>query len=56
MKLFARAVATGFALALGSALFRKVADQIGLGDKKDKPIDPDPLTADGATDPGLRRS
>ncbi len=55
MKFFARAVATGFALALGSALFKKVADQMGLGDKNKKD-DPDPLTADGATDPALRHS
>jgi len=56
MKFFVRAVATGFALALGSALFKKVADQVGLGDKKGRKDDPDPLTADGATDPALRHS
>jgi hypothetical protein len=33
MKQFARAITTGFALALGAALFRKVSKKIGLDDK-----------------------
>jgi hypothetical protein len=56
MKLFVRAVVTGFALSLGSALFKKVASQLGLGDDKDKDKradTPDVAAQDGATDPGL---
>jgi hypothetical protein len=59
MKLFVRAVVTGFALSLGSALFKKVSAQLGLDDKpKDKSRDaaPDVTTQDGATDPGLQHS
>ncbi len=33
MKSFARAVTTGFALALGAAVFRKVAKKLGLDEK-----------------------
>ena len=33
MKAFARAVSTGFAMALGAAVFRKVAKKLGLDDK-----------------------
>jgi hypothetical protein len=33
MKSFARAVTTGFALAMGAAIFRKVAKKLGLDDK-----------------------
>jgi hypothetical protein len=33
MKTFARAVVSGFAFSLGSALFRKVAPKLGLEDK-----------------------
>jgi len=54
MKLFVRAVVTGFALSLGSALFKKVQGHLGLGDDKDKAKDTDKVNAqDGATDPGL---
>jgi hypothetical protein len=59
MKLFARAVVTGFALAMGSALFKKIAKQIGLDDdgtkaKSDKDTDQEAVNrGDGATDPGL---
>jgi hypothetical protein len=55
MTFFVRAVATGFALSLGSALFKKVQSQLGLGD--DKAADKDrekTLNQDGATDPNLR--
>lgn len=31
MKLFLRAVVTGFAWSLGSALFKKIQRQVGLG-------------------------
>lgn len=57
MNLFVRAVVTGFALSLGSALFKKVQNHIGLGDDKDKDKaknDADKVNKqDGATDPGL---
>ena len=56
MKVFVRAIVTGFALSLGAALFKKVAPKLGLGEKPDKKDDPaaDVTTRDGATDPGLR--
>jgi hypothetical protein len=52
MKFFVKAVVTGFALSLGSAIFKKVQRKIGLGE-------PDKATAeavkqDGATDPNLQ--
>lgn len=57
VKFFVRAVATGFALSLGSALFKKVQSQLGLDDKdkdKDKTKESDKVNKqDGATDPGL---
>jgi len=55
MKLFVRAVVTGFALSLGSALFKKVQDRLGLGEPKDnkKSGEPDAVRQDGATDPKL---
>jgi len=54
MKFFVRAIVTGFALSLGSALFKKLAPQLGLDDKKDKDKDSERVNAqDGATDPGL---
>jgi len=55
MKFFVRAIVTGFALSLGSALFKKIAPQLGLDDKKDKKDDADQVNAqDGASDPGLQ--
>jgi hypothetical protein len=36
MQLFVRAVVTGFGMALGGALFRKVARRIGLDEPDDK--------------------
>jgi len=53
MKFFVRAIVTGFALSLGSALFKKLAPQLGLDDKKDKDKDEQVNAQDGATDPGL---
>lgn len=54
MKFFVRAIVTGFALSLGSALFKKLAPQLGLDDKKDKEKADEQVNAqDGATDPGL---
>jgi hypothetical protein len=52
MKFFVKAVVTGFALSLGSALFKKIQRKLGLGE-------PDRATAetvkqDGATDPNLQ--
>jgi hypothetical protein len=34
MNVFVRAVVTGFGFSLGAALFRKVADKLGLNDDK----------------------
>jgi len=51
MKFFLRTVVTGFALSLGSALFKKVQKKIGLGD--DNKPQPDAIKQDGATDPNL---
>ena len=65
MKFFVRAVVTGFALSLGSALFKKIQDRIGLGEKakddgkdedKDKKSDSELARQDAATDPSLQRS
>ena len=59
VKFVVRAVATGFCLSLGSALFKKVQSHLGLGDDKDKDKDSktkesDKVNAqDGATDPSL---
>ena len=58
MKFFVKAVITGFALSLGSALFKKIQRQLGLDDDKDKDKDkatPDAVKQDGATDPGLQQ-
>jgi hypothetical protein len=55
MMFFARAVATGFALSLGSALFKKVQKQLGLDEKNDKAAD-ETNKQDGATDPNLQTS
>lgn len=56
MQFFVRAVVTGFALSLGSALFKKVQGRLGLDESKDKAKnEADKVTTqDGATDPGLR--
>ena len=52
MKFFVKAVVTGFALSLGSALFKKVQTKLGLGDEA-KPT-AEVIKQDGATDPNLR--
>lgn len=54
MKFFVKAIVTGFALSLGSALFKKVQDHLGLGDAKDKST-PEAVKQDGATDPNLQQ-
>lgn len=53
MKFFVRAIVTGFALSLGSALFKKLAPQLGLDDKEKAKADDQVNAQDGATDPGL---
>lgn len=35
MKILVRAVISGFGFSLGAALFKKVADKLGLSDEKD---------------------
>ena len=45
MKILVRAVVSGFGFSLGAALFKKVADRLGLGDKSSAEraeIRPDP--------------
>jgi len=54
MKFFVKAVLTGFALSLGSALFKKVQRHIGLGESNDKASPPEAVKQDGATDPNLQ--
>jgi hypothetical protein len=53
MKLFVKAVVTGFALSLGSALFKKVQRHLGLDE--DPKATPEAVKQDGATDPGLQK-
>lgn len=53
MKFFVKAVVTGFALSLGSALFKKVQRKIGLGEDSAKSSS-EVIKQDGATDPNLR--
>jgi len=54
MKFFVKAIVTGFALSLGSALFKKVQRHLGLDDENAKAA-PDAVKQDGATDPGLQQ-
>ena len=54
MKFFVKAVVTGFALSLGSALFKKVQKHLGLEDEKDKAA-PEAVRQDGGTDPHLQQ-
>lgn len=54
MKFFVKAVVTGFALSLGSALFKKVQKHLGLEDEKERAA-PEAVRQDGATDPGLQQ-
>jgi hypothetical protein len=50
LKFFAKTVVTGFALALGAAIFKRVSKELGLDDK---PVPPGTAAGDAATDPGL---
>jgi hypothetical protein len=52
MKFFVKAVVTGFALSLGSALFKKVQKKLGLAEDDSK-ASGEVIKQDGATDPGL---
>jgi hypothetical protein len=55
MKFLVRAIVTGFALSLGSALFKKIAPSLGLDDKAKEKDESDRVNAqDGASDPGLQ--
>jgi hypothetical protein len=51
MKFFLKAVITGFAWSLGSALFKKIQRQVGLGDPAEKNAE---IKQDGASDPDLQ--
>ena len=50
MRIFVRAIATGFALSMGSAIFKKVADKMGLDNEEPKPeetpVDPADLAGE----------
>lgn len=50
MGVFIRAVVTGFGFSLGSALFKRVSNKLGLADPDPKAPDPD--SADGGGDDG----
>ena len=54
MHFFVRAVVYGFALSLGSALFKKVQDRIGLGENKDKKSSEPEAVREAAPDPKLQ--
>jgi len=56
MKLFVRAIVTGFGLAIGAAIFRKVSPLVGLDDKAKPKNDDEIQRGDGGTDPALRHS
>ena len=51
VKFFVRTVATGFALSLGAAIYKKLAKQLGLDDNDEKTKQVN--QQDAATDPGL---
>ena len=53
MKFFVKGVVYGFALSLGSALFKKIQRRIGLGEPEDK-TNAEVVKRDGATDPNLQ--
>jgi hypothetical protein len=57
MKFFVKAVVSGFALSLGSALFKKVQRKLGLADEtgETEKATPEVIKQDGATDPGLQQ-
>jgi hypothetical protein len=58
VKLLVKAVITGFGLGLGGAVFKKVQNRIGLGER-DKKADAEAETVargDGATDPELQQA
>lgn len=49
MRFFVKAVATGFALSMGGALFKKLSKKIGLDDDS-KPDDPTKKMSDSDLD------
>lgn len=58
MGFFVRGVVYGFALSLGSALFKKVQPHIGLAEDQDKnkKSEPEVVRQDGAPEPKLEGS
>lgn len=57
MKLLVRAIVTGFGLSLGGAIYKKVAQRLGLDDdSKAKDREKTVQRQDGATDPSLQTS
>ncbi|MGE0548592.1 MAG: hypothetical protein AB7O24_25760 [Kofleriaceae bacterium] len=55
MKIFVRAVVTGFGLSLGSALYKRLAKKLGFDDEAAAAAQP-VVKQDGVTDPGLNPS
>ncbi|MGE0868837.1 MAG: hypothetical protein AB7P03_09750 [Kofleriaceae bacterium] len=51
MKIFVRAVVTGFGLSLGSALYKRLAKRLGFDEEA--AASPPVVKQEGATDPGL---
>lgn len=54
MGFFVRAIATGFAMSLGAALFKKVAPQLGLAEDKKATKDADATPPEAGTEPALQ--
>lgn len=54
MGFFVRAVATGFAMSLGAALFKKVAPQFGLAEDKKAGKDADTAPPEDGAEPVLQ--
>jgi hypothetical protein len=53
MKFIVKAIVYGFAFTLGAALFKKIQQQIGLGDPNAKPT-AEAIKPDGASDSNLQ--
>lgn len=52
MRVFIRAVITGFGLAVGKALYDKVSERLGFESKRDEPQQPPPVVpSDDGGDP-----
>ncbi len=54
MGFFVRAIATGFAMSLGAALFKKVAPQLGLAEDQKSSKDADATPPESGAEPVLQ--